>query len=233
MSESKAIETDDASACERPSSTRRKRRFAVTKYVPVLEWLPRYTRIKAISDLIAGVTLGLTMIPQSIAYAALAGLTAQVSAARFTVRSSCAVFLRANSKTNGYECIFECATLPDKELLQYGLYSCFVGGFLYVIFGTIKEVSIGPSSLMALLTLQFTRDMPVDFVVLLCFLVGCVEFLMGILHLGLYLLREIIYDRLKLWSFSRCIVFVLFFCLFFFSFKLINVPMCRLFSQVS
>ncbi|KAH0945080.1 hypothetical protein HN011_004172 [Eciton burchellii] len=113
------------------------------KYLPVLGWLPRYTRLEAVSDFIAGVTLGLTMIPQSMAYAALAELTA-----------------------------------------QYGLYSCFMGGFLYIIFGTIKEVSIGPSSLMALITLQYTRGMPLDFMVLLCFLVGCIELLMGILNLG-------------------------------------------------
>lgn len=60
-------------------STERKSHFAVTKYVPVFEWLPRYSRMEALSDLIAGVTLGLTIIPQSVAYAALAGLTAQVS----------------------------------------------------------------------------------------------------------------------------------------------------------
>lgn len=50
----------------------------IAKYVPVLDWLPRYTRMEAAADFIAGITLGLTMIPQSIAYAALAGLTAQV-----------------------------------------------------------------------------------------------------------------------------------------------------------
>ncbi|KYQ56537.1 Sodium-independent sulfate anion transporter [Trachymyrmex zeteki] len=120
--------------------SRQKPRFTVVKYLPVLGWLPHYTRLKAVSDLIAGITLGLTMIPQSMAYAVLAERTP-----------------------------------------QYGLYSCFVGGFLYVILGTIKEVSIGPSSLMALLTLQYTRNMPQDFVILLCFLAGCVEFLMGFL----------------------------------------------------
>ncbi|EZA48779.1 Sodium-independent sulfate anion transporter [Ooceraea biroi] len=37
---------------------------------------------------------------------------------------------------------------------------------------------------MALVTLQYIRDMPLDFLVLLCFLAGCVELLMGILNLG-------------------------------------------------
>lgn len=70
--------------------------------------------------------------------------------------------------------------------LQYGLYSCLMGNLLYLFFGTIKEVSIGPSSLMSLLTLEYTRNMPVDFVVLFCFLAGCVELLMGVLRLGSY-----------------------------------------------
>ena len=48
------------------------------KYVPATKWLPKYTKFQALSDLVAGITLGLTMIPQSIAYAAIAGLTPQV-----------------------------------------------------------------------------------------------------------------------------------------------------------
>lgn len=69
---------------------------------------------------------------------------------------------------------------------QYGLNSAFMGCFVYVIFGSIKEVSIGPTSLMALLTYEYTQNLSPDFVVLLCFLVGCVEFLMGFLRLGEY-----------------------------------------------
>lgn len=45
---------------------------------PVLEWLPQYDGEKGISDLVAGITLGLTLIPQSLAYAALAGLSPEV-----------------------------------------------------------------------------------------------------------------------------------------------------------
>lgn len=55
---------------------------------------------------------------------------------------------------------------------------------MYVFFGTIKEVSIGPTSLMALLTLQYTRDKPPEYAVVLAFMAGCVELLMGILRLG-------------------------------------------------
>ncbi|KAK1135520.1 hypothetical protein K0M31_000107 [Melipona bicolor] len=121
----------------------RKSNCSIVKYVTVVNWLPKYSRLDAVSDVVAGFSVGLTLIPQSIAYAALAGCTA-----------------------------------------QYGLYSCLMGSFLYIFFGTIKEVSIGPSSLMSLLTFEYTRNMPVDFVVLFCFLAGCIELLMGLLRLG-------------------------------------------------
>lgn len=58
------------------------------------------------------------------------------------------------------------------------------GTMLYVALGTVKEVSIGPTSLMALLTLQTCRGLPADFVVLLTFLSGGVVLLMGLLRLG-------------------------------------------------
>lgn len=48
------------------------------RHVPVTAWLPQYTSEKAVGDLIAGTTIGLTMIPQSIAYASLANLPPQV-----------------------------------------------------------------------------------------------------------------------------------------------------------
>ncbi|CAH0579317.1 unnamed protein product [Chrysodeixis includens] len=44
---------------------------------PILEWWKTYTLESAIGDVIAGVTIALTLIPQSMAYAALAGLAPQ------------------------------------------------------------------------------------------------------------------------------------------------------------
>ncbi|KAG8231476.1 hypothetical protein J437_LFUL000193 [Ladona fulva] len=120
-----------------------KGRELAVQYINILQWLPKYSKEDGICDIIAGITIGLTMLPQSIAYALLAGLSP-----------------------------------------EYGLYSSFMGTLIYVIFGTVKEVSIGPTSLMALLTFEFTRDLPIDFVVLLTFLSGCVELLFGILRLG-------------------------------------------------
>ncbi len=48
--------------------------------VPILSWLIAYDTNAAVCDLIAGVTVGLTVMPQSLAYATLAGLEPQVSA---------------------------------------------------------------------------------------------------------------------------------------------------------
>lgn len=58
-----------------PLSVWRKR---FRRYVPITEWMRTYTQQDLVADFIAGLTLGLTMIPQSIAYAALAGLAPQV-----------------------------------------------------------------------------------------------------------------------------------------------------------
>lgn len=72
--------------------------------------------------------------------------------------------------------------------IQIGLNSAFAGGFLYVLFGTIKQVSIGPTSLMSLLTMEYTKNFPPEYihhyVFLLTFMCGCVELIMGIFRLG-------------------------------------------------
>lgn len=45
--------------------------------VPVLEWLPKYHKSYIVPDMVAGLTVALTVIPQGIADAALAGLPSQ------------------------------------------------------------------------------------------------------------------------------------------------------------
>ncbi|CAK9817230.1 Sodium-independent sulfate anion transporter [Anthophora quadrimaculata] len=110
--------------------------------IPVLKWLPLYRTKDALGDLVAGLTVGLTLIPQAIAYAGLAGLTP-----------------------------------------QYGLYSAFAGSFVYIIFGTCREVNIGPTALISLLTYTYARGIP-EYAILLCFLSGCVTVVLGTLRLG-------------------------------------------------
>lgn len=51
----------------------------VKRKLPIISWLPQYNLNCLKSDVIAGLTVGLTVIPQGMAYAALAGLDLQVN----------------------------------------------------------------------------------------------------------------------------------------------------------
>ncbi|KAG8266452.1 hypothetical protein J6590_071768 [Homalodisca vitripennis] len=66
----------------------------------------------------------------------------------------------------------------------YGLYSAWVGCLVYIVFGTSRQVSIGPTAMLSLLTFTYTHQLNADFAVLLCFVSGCVELLCGVLRLG-------------------------------------------------
>ena len=48
------------------------------KRLPIFRWLPKYNGEDALGDFVAGVTVGLTVIPQSLAYSTVAGLPPQV-----------------------------------------------------------------------------------------------------------------------------------------------------------
>ncbi|XP_049633143.1 sodium-independent sulfate anion transporter [Suncus etruscus] len=117
----------------------------VAKRLPVLSWLPQYSLLWLKLDLIAGLSVGLTVIPQGLAYAEVAGL-------------------------------------PP----QYGLYSAFVGGFVYFVLGTSRDVTLGPTALMSLLVSAYTPHQPA-FAVLLAFLSGLIQLAMGFLRLGFLL----------------------------------------------
>uniref|UniRef100_A0A1Y1MPJ6 SLC26A/SulP transporter domain-containing protein n=1 Tax=Photinus pyralis TaxID=7054 RepID=A0A1Y1MPJ6_PHOPY len=76
------------------------------------------------------------------------------------------------------------ATLGGLEP-QYGLYSSFVGCFVYIFFGNCKDITIGPTALMSLMTYQQVLNRNPDYAVLLCFLSGVVQLLMAVLNLGI------------------------------------------------
>lgn len=50
------------------------------KRLPFLRWLPNYSVPDGVGDLVAGITVGLTVIPQALAYSNIAGLDPQVKA---------------------------------------------------------------------------------------------------------------------------------------------------------
>ncbi|XP_037046228.1 sodium-independent sulfate anion transporter-like isoform X2 [Bradysia coprophila] len=66
---------------------------------------------------------------------------------------------------------------------QYGLYSEFMACSLYCIFGTCKELTIGPTAIMALMIQKFVADSQ-DFAVIIAFISGIVILILGSLNLG-------------------------------------------------
>ncbi|CAL1531225.1 unnamed protein product [Lymnaea stagnalis] len=120
---------------------------------PIVKWLPNYRCDTFQSDLIAGFTVGLTVIPQGLAYA-------------------------------------QVADLPP----QYGLYSAFVGCFIYCFLGTSKDITLGPTAILSLMTATFgTAVSPYlpnggkdpTLTIVLTLFTGIIQLVLGILKLGI------------------------------------------------
>lgn len=84
------------------------KRYIVSLF-PIASWILHYNTTWLYGDLVAGITVGVVLVPQSMSYA-------------------------------------QVALLPA----QYGLYSSFIGVFIYSFFATSKDVSIGPVAVMSL-----------------------------------------------------------------------------------
>jgi SulP family sulfate permease len=120
------------------------------RLIPILEWLPNYTRSRFKGDFIAGITVAIILIPQGIAYALIAGL-------------------------------------PP----IYGLYCALVPQLVYAIFGSSRQVAIGPVAMDSLIvatgvsTLALAgSDSYIVIAILLAFMVGGIQFLLGVFRLG-------------------------------------------------
>jgi SulP family sulfate permease len=122
----------------------------IKKIIPILEWLPNYNKSLFRGDLIAGITVGIILIPQGIAYALIAGL-------------------------------------PP----IYGLYCALVPQVMYAIFGSSRQVAIGPVAMDSLIVATGVSTLAlagsesyISIAILLALMVGAIQFLMGIFSLG-------------------------------------------------
>lgn len=93
----------------KPAESRLGKRLVA--YLPVLAWLPGYDRSKLRLDVVAGVTVAASVIPEGLAYASLANLPPQT-----------------------------------------GLYAGLLGVSAYFLFGTSRQLIVGPTSALAILT---------------------------------------------------------------------------------
>lgn len=120
------------------------------RFIPITDWIQDYQQEDFKKDIRAGLTVGIILIPQGMAYALLAGM-------------------------------------PP----IYGFYASIVPLFIYAIFGTSRHLSIGPVAIMSIMiatgvsryadpgTYQY-----ISIVLVVTFLVGVTQFLMGVLRLG-------------------------------------------------
>ncbi|QUC18323.1 uncharacterized protein UV8b_02564 [Ustilaginoidea virens] len=89
----------------------------VKSLFPFLGWIGRYNLQWLAGDVVAGVTVGIVVVPQGMAYALLAELEP-----------------------------------------QFGLYSSFMGVMIYWVFGTSKDISIGPVAVLSTVVGSVVRD---------------------------------------------------------------------------
>ncbi|MBF0271688.1 MAG: sulfate permease [Magnetococcales bacterium] len=116
---------------------------------PFIAWFPmRREALRA--DALAGITVALVLIPQSMAYANLAGLPA-----------------------------------------YYGLYAAFLPGAIAALFGSSRQLATGPVAVVSLLTasalMPFAQPGSEGFValaILMSFLIGVIQLVLGMLRLG-------------------------------------------------
>ena len=120
------------------------------QYLPILDWLPQYKKSYFKGDLSAGLTVGVMLIPQGMAYAMIAGL-------------------------------------PP----QYGLFTAIVPLFIYAIFGTSRQLAVGPVALVSLLTAATVSQIAtpgseayISMAITLALMVGLIELTMGLFKLG-------------------------------------------------
>ena len=118
--------------------------FTFNRRFPCFTWLKTYSWSKLLRDFIAGITVALTVVPQGIAYAKVAGLPA-----------------------------------------EYGLYSSYIGPLVYLIFGTAKDITMGPTAVMSLIVAAYTKGNYPQYAVLLTFCAGITQLLIGVLQLSM------------------------------------------------
>lgn len=122
----------------------------IKAYIPAIEWLSNYKKAFLRGDLVAGLTVGIMLIPQGMAYAMIAGL-------------------------------------PP----IYGLYASTLPLIIYALLGTSRQLAVGPVAMVSLLTATGIGTIAaggsetyIALVITLAFMVGAIQFLLGLFRLG-------------------------------------------------
>jgi SulP family sulfate permease len=124
--------------------------MSLNAFIPSLSWLKNYSKDQLKGDLSAGLTVGVMLIPQGMAYAMIAGL-------------------------------------PP----IFGLYASTLPLIIYALLGTSRQLAVGPVAMVSLLTAagigvlaEGGTETYIMLAITLAFLVGVIQFLLGIFRLG-------------------------------------------------
>jgi len=122
----------------------------IKNFFPILDWASNYDKAWLKGDISAGLTVGIMLIPQGIAYAMIAGL-------------------------------------PP----IYGLYTAMIPQLVYAIFGTSRQLAVGPVAMDSLIVAsgvatlaKIGTDHFIEFAILLAFMMGVLQLLFGLFRLG-------------------------------------------------
>ena len=120
------------------------------RHVPIFQWLPAYGAGELRGDVFAGLTVGIMLIPQGMAYALLAGM-------------------------------------PP----IYGLYAALLPMLIYAVFGSSRQLSVGPVAVMSLLVAESVGQLAgegtgeyLTYAFTLALLVGVIQIIFGLFRLG-------------------------------------------------
>ncbi len=121
------------------------------KIFPFISWFRLFNRKTIQYDVVSGLTVALVLIPQSMAYAQLAGLP-----------------------------------------VYYGLYASFLPPLVAALFGSSRQLATGPVAVVSLMTSASLEPLAtagcegyIQYAILLAFMVGSFQFLLGVLRLGI------------------------------------------------
>ncbi|XP_074558582.1 sulfate transporter 4.1, chloroplastic-like [Curcuma longa] len=143
--------------------------------LPCTRWMRNYRLREYLqADLMAGITVGVMLVPQSMSYAKLASLNP-----------------------------------------IYGLYGGFVPVFVYAIFGSSRQLAVGPVALTSLLVSNVltpivdpSDKLYTELAILMSLMVGIFECLMGLLRLG-WLIRFVNHSVISGFTTASAIVIAL------------------------
>ena len=122
----------------------------LAKYFPILDWGPKYRGETFVNDMVAAVIVTIMLIPQSLAYALLAGLPPEV-----------------------------------------GLYASILPLIVYAIFGSSRQLAVGPVAILSLMTAAAAGKIAsqgsteyIQAAVILALLSGLILLGMGLFRMG-------------------------------------------------